>query len=429
MLRRAFAQVGLLGREDAFRSLAAARAGSALGSYLAAIALQIDVFDRTHSGLWISALLIAQFLPGVVIGLTLGPLLDRWERKRLMILSDAVSAVIFALLPFTTSAGEIVALALVSGVANGVFRPIVYAGLPNLVAAEDLEAANSVLQTIENLAALVGPPVGGLIVALTSPHANYWINAASFVLSVAFVLQIPPRKLQVQRAASKGHWKDLRAGFDIVRRAAPLLTVLVTWTLVAFASGAVNTVEVILAKKSFNSGDVGFGVLVAGGGLGLAIGSFLSGQVMSRIGLAKTYAASIAFMGGGIIAAAASPNVWVAAVFAIPFGAGNGAAVVCNFLFISHGAADELRGRAVAVLTSVTQFALFVGMVVAGPLVGSVGPRWMWGAAGALVLAAALVGARLGGRVRDALPPRQEEELPPAAEPLLPGLPEGLPPG
>ena len=84
-----------------------------------------------------SALLIADFLPIIVIGFLFAPLVDRLSRKRLLIVSDLVRVAIFGVLPFAGSATAIVVLAGLSGIATGFFRPAVYAGLPNLV--EDAE--------------------------------------------------------------------------------------------------------------------------------------------------------------------------------------------------------------------------------------------------------------------------------------------------
>src|SRR4030065_1431610 len=83
-------RLGLLRRSPSFGVLFLATAGSSVGTYLAAIALTVDVYDRTQSGLWVAALLIADFLPIVLVGLLLGPLVDRLSRRRLMIVSDLV---------------------------------------------------------------------------------------------------------------------------------------------------------------------------------------------------------------------------------------------------------------------------------------------------------------------------------------------------
>jgi len=92
-------QLGLLGRAPSFRLLFFAAFGSGLGTWLAFVALTVDVFDRTHSGKWVSGLLIADFLPAIAIGLFLGPVVDRFSRKRLMIGSDLGRFGVFCALP------------------------------------------------------------------------------------------------------------------------------------------------------------------------------------------------------------------------------------------------------------------------------------------------------------------------------------------
>jgi len=107
-------------RHRRFRLLFAATFGSGFGNWLAVIALQVDVYDRTHSGWWVAALLVVNILPAVFLGVLLGPFLDRFSRKGLMIGSDLGRLAIFAALPFTSSALATVALA---ALATVVWRP------------------------------------------------------------------------------------------------------------------------------------------------------------------------------------------------------------------------------------------------------------------------------------------------------------------
>jgi MFS family permease len=385
-------QLRLLRDPPSFGLLALATLTSGVGTWLAFVALTVDVFDRTDSATWVSALFIADFLPAIVIGLAAGTLVDRMSRRRLMIASDLVRVGVFALLPFADSAAVIVALAAIAGFATGFFRPAVYAGLPNLVRDEDLPAANSILQTIENAAWAVGPILGGLLVTTTGPDAAYWINAATFLASAALLAGIPQQLLQSVAAEGRGYWRDLADGFELIRRSRALLTVLAAWNVVMLATAGANVSEVVLAKDAFNSGDFGYGLLVGTTGVGLAVGSLFAGSFLEHRSLASVYGASIALVALGMTAAAVSPNVWVAAVCVAVVGAGNGAAVVCNALLVQRGAPDELRGRAFTVLMSSNYVILGLGMVAAGPLTDALGPRAVWGVAGGLSALAALVG-------------------------------------
>ena len=349
-----------------------------------------------------SALLIAAFLPTILIGLLLGPLVDRLSRRRLVIVSDLVRAAVFALLPFATNATTIVALAGVVGIATGFFRPAVYAGMPNLVDDAQLPDATSLFHTVENLAWMVGPVLGGILVAAEGPGLAYWINAGTFVISAAFLARIPAVRLQAGKVESRGHWKDIGDGVQAVLRSRALLAVLVVWNVVMLGNAAIDVAEVVLAKVALDSGDVGFGVLVAAGGLGLTLGSFASGTAVNRIGLGRLYALGIGLMAVGYGIAAVAPNIYVAAPAVVLAALGNGAAVVCNALFVQRGAPDELRGRAFTVIMSSNYALLGAGMVAAGALTDAFGARWVWGCAAAAYLVAGLLAIALAPRRQEA---------------------------
>ena len=387
--RRLLAPLTLLRRAPGFRLLFFATFGSSLGSLLAVIALAIDVKDRTDSGKWIAALLLANLLPGIAIGLTLGPLLDRLSRKRLMIVADLVRLAVFCVLPFAGSALAIVLLALVAGVALSFFRPAVYAGMPNLVDADDLPAANTLLLTFENVTWAVGPLLGGLLVAASGPHLAYWINAATFLFSALLIVRIPARLLQSAAPISKGHWRDVADGLAIVRTSLALTTVLVAWSLAMLGKAGYDVAEVFLAKNTFSAGDFGYGLLYGASGVGLVVGSAVVAGLVGRLRIATLYGGGIALLGLGAALVAVSPNVWAAAAFAAAGGFGNGAALVCNALLVQQGSPDAVRGRAFTVIMGANYVALGLGMVAAGPFLDAVGGRWTAGAAAVAYLAAA----------------------------------------
>jgi MFS family permease len=385
-------QLDLLRRSRDFRLLFLAALGSALGSRLAVTALLVDVWDRTDSGKWIAALLVADFLPTIVIGVLLGSLIDRLSRRRLMIASDVVRGAAFCALPFATGPAMVVALAGVVGFANGFFRPALYAALPNLVEDRDLEDANAVFQGGENASWMLGPLLAGGLLTISGPDVPYWVNAATFLVSAALIAQIAGRRFQAAPSERRGHWRELAEGFATVVRERPLLTVLVAWSVVFFGTASVDVAEVSLAKETFNGGNFGLGVLMSAAGVGLIVGSFGSSAVTRRFGVPRAYGASLALMGIAAALAAASPNVWVASAFAVFFGLGNGVAIVANALLVQRGAPDSVRGRVFTVIMSANYTAYLAGMVLAGFLTDAWGARATWWFAAVLNLVGALLG-------------------------------------
>ena len=386
-------------RSDSFRLLFLSSFVSSFGTLVAAVALTVDVKDRTDSGFWVSALLVADFLPAILVGLTLGPLLDRLSRRGLMVGADLVRAAVFCALPFAANAGTIVALAAAAGLATGFFRPAAYAGVPNVVTEDELPTANSLLQAVENLSWAVGPIVGGLITAAAGPHAAYWINGASFLVSGALIVRMPRRLLQSAEVLTRGHWRDLADGVRFVVRSRPLVTVLVAWSVASVGLGIGNVAEIFLAKDTLDGGDFGFGLLFGATGAGLVLGNVLAGPLEPRLGVGRLYGFGLALMAGGFALAAISPEVWVAAALLLVAGSGNGVANVCNPLLVQRGARDEIRGRALTLVMSANFVAIGAGMGVAGPLLDAVGARGTFGVSAAVYACAALAGFALAGGV------------------------------
>jgi len=387
----ASSRLALLTRAPGYRLLFLAALASGVGTWLAYVALVIDIMDRTGDARWVSALLIVEFLPIVVVGLLAAPLVDRLPRRQILIAADILRAAVFLALPFADGALAIVLLALAAGVATSLFRPASYAGLPNLVADKDLPEANGLLQTAENLTWAIGALVGGVLVALSGPDLAYWVNAASFAASALLLLRIR-ETLEQGKMVSEGHVRDLLTGLALVVRSRPLLTVLVAWSIVMLANAGTNVAEVFLAREVFDAGDFGYGFLVAMGAVGLVGGSLAGGELIDRFGMRGPYGLAIALMGAGLLAAAASPNVWVASACVVVAGLGNGAAVVCNAVLVQRGAPDHLRGRAFSVLMSTGYGILGAGMIAAGPLTNEVGARAVWVAAAGLCAVGAGVG-------------------------------------
>ena len=386
-------RLGLLRRSPEYGLLFLATAGSAVGTYLAAIVLVVHVYDQTQSGIWVAALLIADFAPIVLIGILLGPLVDRLSRRWLMVVSDVVRFGAFAALMFVDDPVVIVGLAGVVGIATGFFRPAAYAGLPNLVPDEELTNANSLLQTVETLAWMIGPVVGGLMLTAWSPSVPYAVNAVTFLVSGLLILRISEAKLRSQESLTAGHWRDVADGIRLVLTAAPLRTVLVVWNVVLLGSAAINVAEVVFAKDTLGAGDIGFGVIVGATGVGLAIGSYLAAPAIGVMGLRRHYVASILLMGLGWGGAALSTSIYMVVPFVVAGTIGNGGAIVANQLFVQRGATDRYRGRALATIMSTNYAILGLAMAVAGVLTDALGARAVWLLAAGVFLVASVVAA------------------------------------
>jgi MFS family permease len=365
---------------------------SSTGTWLAMVALAIDVYDRTHSSVWVGALLVTETLPIALLGFLLGPLLDRLPRRSLMIGADLFRAAVFVALILAPSAWAIIALATLAGVAAGLFTPAVYAGLPNLVEERDLAGANGLFQTAISVTMIVGPLSGGVVVAVVGPHPAYLFNAASFVFSALLIAGIRPSGLQSITAISRGYLHDLLDGAAAVFRSRPLLTVFIAWNVAMVGIAAMNTAEVELVKHDFGAGDLGYGVFMAATGLGVFFGAFNARAVFARRSFATAYAFGFALLAVGMGLVALLPPFALAVAILLIAGTGNGLLLTANAMLVQQGTSDDLRGRSFTLIMSANALVLTFASLGAGVLTDRTGARLVWALAGVATALAGLVG-------------------------------------
>ncbi len=370
-----------------YRNLLLARLISALGTWTAFFAVRIAIYDQTNSVLWVSILLFAELVPSVILGIVVGPLIDRWPRQRMMVLSDIGGAATFGLLPFVHSPAGICALSAVAGFSAAFFRPSCYSAIPNLVRADSLLAANALVQAVENLATLMGPVLAGVGVALLGSSTVYALNSASFLLSALLLVRIGGRlQTHVPARIGKTHWREVRAGLSLVRRDLQLSSIALIWSWATLAYAGINVAEIVLTTEAYGAGNPGFGVFVAFSAAGILVGNVLAGWFVERLTVFGGYRASFLVTAAGVVICAVSPNLAIGCFGALIFGAGNGIGLVCNMTLIQQAVSADRRGQIFAVLGSMVQTFTLVGTLAAGPITDAVGPRLMWGISAVLLV-------------------------------------------
>lgn len=412
----------------AYRDLLLARLISALGTWTAFFAVRIALYQQTGSAWWVAILLFSELLPGVVLGIAVGPLIDRWPRQRMMILSDLGGALTFAVLPFVHSPAGISALSAVAGFSAAFFRPGCYAAIPNLVADDAVVAGNALMQGAENVATLAGPVLAGVGVALFGPGPVYIINAVSFTVSALLLLRIGNRlQSEVPARIGRTHWREVKAGLSLVRHDYHLSSIFLIWSWATLAYTGINVAEIVLTTDAYGVGQIGFGVFVASSAAGIVIGNVVAMWFIERLTVYGSYRASFLVTAVGVAVSAVSPGIVLGSVGAVIFGAGNGIGLVCNVTLIQQVVSDDRRGQIFAVLGSLVQTFTLIGTLIAGPVTETLGPRLTWGLSAALLVVGylnAVVVTTLRAR-RD----RREGFVPPDVPELAPTTAGGESPG
>jgi MFS family permease len=379
-----------------FRLLFTATLGSALGTYATTIALTADIDGRTGSTWWVALLFIVTFMPRILVGLVIGPLIDRLSRKTLIVGSDLVRLGVFTLLPFAHHPATMIVLAAAAGIADSFFRPAVFAGVPNLVDERELDSATTLLQGTEWVAIAIGPLIAGTLVSVSGSHLVYWLNAGTFLFSALLLVRIPGRLLQSEQGVSRGHWSALREGLTAFRSSTALRVALYGFGLTMVAQGLVGVSEIFLATRSLGSSrGFGYGLLWTGSGVGLVAGSIVTGFLLERHNVLNLYAIAFVPLTVGIIGAAAAPDIWIAATAMVLTGFGNGLTFPMTILIVQRYTSDRLRGRAFTAIISIHTAILGLAQAASAPLTASVGARWTYVAAAGCTAGSAVVVAAL----------------------------------
>jgi MFS family permease len=382
-----------------FRIFWSALSISAFGDALTALALLLTAQQVTGSTAAVALTAIAIALPSLLFGMIAGVYVDRWNRKRITILSDSIRAVLVLAFLLVDSPDRMWLLYVVAFIqaAIGIFdEPAKSALIPELVGSERLLGANSMSMTSRIVAGVIGTGTAGLVAGLTGTVAPvYMIDGATFAIS-AFLMS----RLRLTGAApgadSEHHfWAQFGEGMKLLRSSRPLRGVLVGATVVMLGLGAVNVLLVPFVVGTLKISETWFGALEA---------SQVSAMVLAGVlvaALAKTLkppAMVVLGLGGaGLVVAgmAAVSSVWhlMALLFLVGWFVAPAQAGVSTIF--QTEAPPELLGRAAASLSTAITAANVTSMALAGAAAALIGVRGVFVVGGALTVLAALLAAFL----------------------------------
>jgi MFS family permease len=348
----------------------------------------VAIYARTGSAAWMSAtLLLTIGVMGVLTPLG-GALGDRFDRRRVMIVSDLAAGGAIAGLAFTHTPAVMLAVALVSAAAQAPFYAASTAAVPNLVEAPDLAWANATLAIGRNAGQVAGPVLGGVLVASLGPSSVFLLNAACFVVSAALIASVRGRF--TARAGGEDEHRGVRAGFRFLVSDRVLLQITLAWVVLLAGVGPILVAELPLAR-SFGVGSTGYGLLAASWGSGAILGSLAGRRLASR-------AERVLLIGSAIGMAVGFAAVSQAGVFAVALagmvtaGLADGAGGVVEQGILQRRTPDAVRARVLAASEALLLVAFAASFTLAGPVIGLAGARGAYAvAAGASVLAAGIL--------------------------------------
>ena len=425
-----------------FARLLAAMTVSSLGDWVGFIAVTTIVArlgGGQGAGLAISGVMIARTLPAFVFGPIAGALVDRMDRKRLMIVADLARGVMYLSMVFLTELWAIYLLSFAIECLSLLWGPARDASMPNLVPRRQLMNANS----LSLLSAYGTLPLGGAIFTVlvslstwmgqrvevlgTQPESLALVlDAGTFLFSALMVSGIAIRRSPAQTAERLDPsrvWYDTRDGIRFLREDS-LASAMTGGIVIAFAAvGAVLAIGPVFVQYTIEAGPSGWGIMVTAFGVGMGLGMASSNAAGRVLGREFVFVAGLLAAAFTLFVLAAMPNLAFAAVFTVWLGAFCGIAWVSGYTLLQENVVDEYRGRTFAALTTLARTLLF-GSLALFPLLAQAleelssralagsdffiggqrfdlsGTRLALWIAGSIVIVAALNTRRLLGRYR-----------------------------
>lgn len=357
---------------------------SQLGDWFNTVAVYALLYELTHSATAVAVMMVVQFLPIAVVGPMAGVVVDRYDRRRIMIGADLVRGVaILGLLAADSVSTVWIAYASVgiAVAATGFFEPARSSTIPMVVAPADIVAANTLSTASWSAMLAIGASLGGIVTALVGRDAAFVINSLSFFASAILIARVKvPRR---QAPARSGGFRELGEGLAYMRSHPTVGSVALVKGGWSIAGGSLLLLTVF-GERIFpigGSAAAGIGVLYAARGVGAAGGAVLVNQIVGRDPLRLRRAVGPAYFAAGTAYAtlAIAPNIWSAAATVVTAHVFGSLLWVASSVMLQLSVPDRYRGRvfaaelfAVTVMQSTISFVTAVILDSAG-----VSPRVM----------------------------------------------------
>jgi dTMP kinase len=366
-----------------FFKLWVAQVVSSLGDWIGIIAI-IAIAARVSggSGAAVSLVMVARVVPGFFLATVGGVIVDRFDRKRVMVACDIGRAALLALLPFVDTLLGLVLVSFALEILSLLWGPAKDASVPNLVDTKQLTSANS----LGLVAAFGTMPVASLVFSLLALLASWlsgfsafssldvdreflalWVDGVTFIVSAVIIWRLPiPRTYD--REGESVDWtatfRDVIEGIRFIRHNRLVRGVIIGIGVGIIGGGAMVPLGPLFAQDVLGGGSAEFGVLMSALGFGAAIGVVTLVAIQKWVPRETVFQFAVMASGAALIAAATTSSIVPAALFAALVGAFAGSSYVTGFTVLQENVHDELRGRTFATLYTVVRLCLLISLTI-----------------------------------------------------------------
>jgi len=373
------------------------------GDWLLMIALPLFALSATGSALGASTVFLVELVPMLLVGSFLGVLVDRWDHRRTIVVVALLQGVL--LLPLLAASadrmGIVYAVAAVEAVLGAIINPARQAMIPQLVGADQLARGNALVAVSDNLARLVGSPLGGLSFALWGLPGVVIADAASYLVTAGLVALMQPHPLPLEPAqsaqpahlgaepdgdaaqqppeppvaAERRILREWRDGLALIGRSATLRTIALLAALGGIAQGLFLVLFLVYVIENLGAGDTGAGIIRGVQAIGGVLGGLVTGVLARRLGPRS-------LIGGGYVVfgmlslltwnlAPFTTVLWVYAGLFIAMGIPGVTTATAEITLVQTAVPPRALGRVIAAITTLDGAAQAVGLLLGGLLADS----------------------------------------------------------
>ena len=385
-------------RHRNFRLFFCGQSVSLVGTWMTRLATSWLVYRLTGSTFLLGVVSFAGQIPTFLLGPVAGVWIDRWERRKLLLVTQFLAAVQSLLLAGLTLSGritisEIVWLSVFQGLINAFDMPARQSFLVQMVGGRaDLGNAIALNSTMVNGARLLGPALAGITIAAAGEGDCFLIDGMSYFAVIASLLAmkldvLPPSKSAASTLA------QLKEGWRYVSTFAPIRTVLIMFVIISFMGVPYTVLMPVFASKILHGGPHTLGFLMGAAGVGAIIAALSLAARKSVRGLYRVIPTVAAVFGGGLVAFSFSRNLWLSLALMGVTGFGMMQGFAASNTVIQTIVDDDKRGRVMSYWTMAYMGASPFGSLLAGslaPIIGApgtvllcgigclLGAAWFW---------------------------------------------------
>lgn len=373
---------------------------SLMGSGVSYVAIVWWVWIETGSPVLMATVAIASAIPRVLAGPIAGAYVDRWDRRKIMLVLDGVSGVttvaIAALLALNAlQVWHLYALGGTLGLATIFHATSLLASVPNIVHEEQLSRANSLMQISHAGSTVFGPILGGVLVALVGVGPTFWIDAGTFFFASATLLIVafPSPRLKAEKTVLA----DIATGFGFLRRRPALITLLGLFALTNFFIVPLVILLPVVSSTTLRLGPEGFGFLWGSLGGGLLVGSLIFAAVKLRRRFGLYIVAALVVFGGAYVVFGWSTLFLLSIASLGAMGLAVSLVSVSSATVFQREVPLNLQGRVFSARAVLSQGLQPVSLAIVGLLAERFGVQTLLVASGALIAASGLLSLASAG--------------------------------